>query len=220
MRRAFRSLCWGFHAPGGAVLWWLIKQTGHLHILGELLFEQMGEHDVAAAMREKDAALGLGLDAEGLVRHLEIPRVAYTVGDPRVVAPMIESDGFQGETIGDRFRREGLVIVPADDDLLNGWQRCQALLQSDPAGVPWLTVDPSCRELVQAIPAGLQDSGDPDDVQRAAPVLVAFRYGAMSRPTPSARLVPAAKMPADCPAAVMATLRRQRSGTRSFGETR
>ncbi len=207
-RRCFRSLAWGYHDPGGIVLWWIIQPTKRLHILDELPFEQMDEADLVMAVKAKDT----------LLRSLDIERVSYTVGTPAIVSTRQKKPGFRGETIGDRLAQYGMPIVPADDDLLNGWKRCQALLKADEQGVPWLTIDPRCVTLIHAIPTGLMDDKHPDEVRTPAPALTALRYGAMSRPTPAVTRA-ILKIPAGSPADIMRKWRDRRGG-RQFGQAR
>lgn len=219
IRRAFRSLVWGFHEPGGIVLWWLIRADGRLHILGELPFEQVDEKTLAVSIKTKDRDLGLGTDPNGDLRMLQISAVSYTVGTPEIVSlPGPKPHGWKGETIGDRLIAHGICVIPADDDRLNGWQRCQTLLQTMVDGEPWLTIDPRCTQLIQAIPTGLRDDKHADDVQNPAPALTAFRYGAMSRPSPMTRTIPVV-IPPGSPADIMQKIREERSGSRTFGRT-
>jgi hypothetical protein len=153
-----------------------VEPTRHLHILSELCFEQWDESELAAAIQVRDRQLHLGSPFS--------LRVRYTVGTPAIVSTTATRPGFRGETIGDRLAAYKILVIPADDDLLNGWKRCHSLFRLDPAGQPWLTIDPACPQLIRAIPSGLRDEKAPDDVRDPHPALTAFRYGAMSRPSP------------------------------------
>lgn len=175
-RKFFRSCVWGFHDPGGIILWWLVQPDRHLHILSEMPFEQLDESELVAQVKTRDRELQLGPPF--------MATVAYTVGTPAIVSTEAKKPGFRGETIGDRLAHYGLIVIPADDDQLNGWKRVQSLLRCDEHGDPWLTIDPSCEQLSRAIPTGLRDEKHPDEVRTAAPALTALRYGAMSRPAP------------------------------------
>ena len=211
--RVCRSLAWGFHDPGGIVLWCLIQPTKHLHIIGELPFEQLDEQELATAIKIRDTQLGIGPNG-----RLEIEHIAYTVGTPEIVSnPKQKKLGFRGETVGDRLLRFGIVVIAADEDVVNGWARCQSLLRSDEAGRPWLTIDPSCTHLIQALPSGLQDAKDVDDILTPAPALTALRFLAMSRPSPMLRSA-ARVMPPGSPADIMRKMRRGQG--RQFGEAR
>lgn len=187
----FRSLAYGYHEPGGMVLWWLIQPTKHLHILSELPIEERDEEELATEIKARDRLLGIGTDAEGMMLYLAVPMVAYTVGSPEIVSNLKQRKaGFRGETIGDRLLRHGVVVIPADDDRLNGWARCLSLFKKDPQGQPWLTIAPSCKQLIQSIPASLLDEKHEDDIVNESPAMKAFRYGAMSRPSPETYVAP------------------------------
>jgi hypothetical protein len=202
------------------VLWWLIQITGHLHILGELPFEQMDEQDLASAIKTTDRTLGIGVHPDGGCLHLGIPHVAYTVGTPEIIANLKQKKpGFRGETIGDALLHYGIVVTPADEDAVNGWKRCQSLLRTDPDGQPWLTIDPACTHLTNAIRSGLQDAAHTDDVSNPAPALVAFRYGAMTRPTPY-QFQQRGEIPPGSPADIMRKLREARSQGRHSWQVR
>lgn len=175
-RSWFRSLVWQYHDPGGVVLWWRVAPTRHLHIAAEMPFERLDESEVVQKIKERDRQLRVNPPFHATIR--------YTVGTPAIISTESKKPGFRGETIGDRLAHYGLVVVAADDDLLNGWKRVQSLLRLDPQGEPWLTIDPSCEQLSRAIPTGLRDEKHPDEVRTAAPALTALRYGAMSRPSP------------------------------------
>lgn len=219
-RRAFRSLSWGFHSPGGMVLWWIIQSSRHLHILDEMAFEQLDEQSLASAVKSKDRELGIGKHPDGGLLALEVPSVSYTVSTPEIVSNIGERKrGIKGETIGDRLLKYGVVVIAADDDRLNGWQRCQSFLQTTLDGKPALTIDTRCKQLIHAIPTGLQDSKHTDDIRDPSPALTAFRFGAMSRPTPMA-YTPVVRIPAGSPADVMRKIRSERDGNRAFGEAR
>lgn len=219
-RKAFRSLAWAYHEPGGIVLWWLIRADRRLHILDELPFDQKDEKALAESIKAKDAELGIGYDTKGDLRKLQIAAIGYTVGTPEIVSkPGPKPFGWKGETIGDRLITHGILVTPADDDRLNGWQRCQTLLQTYVDGEPWLTIDPRCTQLIQAIPTGLRDDKHTDDVQNPAPALTAFRYGAMSRPSPSVKPL-VVKIPAGSPADIMRKIRDGKSANRQFGQAR
>lgn len=188
MTAAFRSLSWGYHEPGGCVLWWQVEDSRALHIAAELAFQQLDESELVAQVTATDRALG-------------IRRVAYTVGTPAIVSALTPS-GMQGETVGDRLGLYGMPIIAADDDRVNGWKRCHSLLRMSAYGVPWLTMDPSCAQLIRAMPTGLRADTDPDDVRDPHPALTALRYGAMSRPAPETHVLPVV-YPAGSPGAVM-----------------
>ena len=68
-----------------------------------------------------------------------------------------------------------------------GWQRLRHWLVPAPDGIPWLTIDPSCRYLRRTLPGLISDVRDPEDVNTEGDdhAADALRYGLMSRPSPT-----------------------------------
>jgi hypothetical protein len=186
----FRSMDWGYNSPG-CVLWWAVLPDGHLHIRGELKFQQDDVAEVKKKILAKDKALGL-------------KRPIPLYGDPAMQAKTGQRN-IHGASISEAL---GCGYVPADNDRFNGWARCHQILRDDLQGKPWLTVSPDCRYLVRSIPAAKSDKKDLDDVDTTMDdhALDAWRYGAMSRPAPHlVRTAPT--IPPGSPAAIMAKLR-------------
>jgi len=113
-------------------------------------------------------------------RELELKKVAYVVADPSMWA---KTGHGRGESIAETLMRHGLPMLKGDNDRKNGWQRCHELLRLAPDGLPWLTVDASCRYGLRSLPAQMSDKKDPDDIDTGGDDhwVDAWRYGAMSR---------------------------------------
>jgi hypothetical protein len=168
--RWFRSMDWGYHAPG-CVFWWVVLPDGHLHIASELKFRQEDVQSVKGKILARDRELGLR-------GHVAL------YGDPAMQAKTGQTT-IHGASIAEQL---GCGYLPADHDRFNGWTRCHQLLRMDSQGEPWLTVDPGCRYLIRSIPAAKSDKTDLDDVDTTLDdhALDAWRYGAMSRSAPRA----------------------------------
>ena len=171
--RWFRSMDWGYHAPG-CVLWWVVLPDGHLHIRSDLKFQQDDVQAVKEKILKRDKQLGLR-------GHLLL------YGDPAMQAKTGQAT-MHGASIAEQL---GCGYLPADHDRFNGWTRCHQLLRNDTQGEPWMTVDPDCRYLIRSIPAAKSDKTDLDDVDTTMDdhALDAWRYGAMSRSAPRAGTV-------------------------------
>lgn len=205
----FRALSYGFHAPlntslpAGAVLWFRVKDTPHVRVIGELGMQQSSEPELADQIRATDRRLGV------------TPR--YTVATPAIFPRKTASyPGVIGQYISQRLAQCGIPTLPADDDALNGWARVQAYLRRSPDGDVWLAIDPSCEELIRSMGSALSDEKHPEELAMTSPFVLALRFGLMSRPAPrtAAQLQ---KIPAGSPAAIMRELRRQASG-RQWGQ--
>jgi len=172
--RWFRSLDWGRNQPG-CVLWWAILADGRLYLRSELKFRDMDEQEVAQRIHAKDAELGV--------------KPTYTAGDPAVfnkTGATHTQAQFTGQSIGETLGFYGIPITKADNDRVNGWQRCHALLRDAPDGKPWQLVHPDCRYLIRSIPNSRSAKNDADDIDTKGDdhAMDAWRYGAMSRPSP------------------------------------
>lgn len=173
--RWFRSLDWGRNQPG-CVLWWAILPDGRLYVRAELKFQGLEEQEVAQRIHAKDLELGV--------------KPSYTAGDPAVFNKTGASHNtpqFTGQSIGETLGYYGIPITKADNDRINGWSRCHALLRDAPDGKPWMLCHPDARYLIRSIPNARSAKGDPDDVDTKMDdhALDAWRYGAMSRPSPA-----------------------------------
>lgn len=170
---AFCSMDWGFNAPG-CVLWWVALPDGHYHIASEWKFQGQSAEQAATTIKERTRALG--------VKHLR-----YVACDP---AMKQKTGAGKGESIFETLQRRGLPMRASDNDRFNGWMRCHELLQTAPDGLPWLSVEPTCRYLIRSIAGAVSHPHDPDDVDTNSDdhALDAWRYGAMSRPSPTAKV--------------------------------
>ena len=173
--RWFRSLDWGYNAPG-CVLWWVVLSDGRLYLRSELKFQRRDVSEVARLIKERDAELGL---------TKPIP----TYADPSIWAKTGNSTKTktQGESVAETFALMRLAMTKGDNDRYNGWMRCHQILRPAPDGQPWCLVHPDCRYLIRSIAAAKSNEKDPDDVDTTSDdhALDAWRYGAMSRPAPS-----------------------------------
>lgn len=173
----FRSMDWGRNQPG-CVLWWTVLPDHLLYIRQEYKFQGMSEHEVAGAVKKIDATLGL-------------TRLGYTAADPSIfnqTGATHQRAQFIGQSIGESLNYYGLHLIRGDNDRFNGWGRCHSLLRPAPDGTPWLTIHPDCRYLIRSIAGAVSAADRPDDVDTTSDdhALDAWRYGAMSRPSPAA----------------------------------
>lgn len=189
--RWFASLHFRFNEPGHALLW-AILPTRHLYIRGVLRFEQMNEDALVNALDRFAQSFGL-------------QRMPFTVATPPLFTKPSD-DRIVGQSIGETLQVCGLPVIAADDDALNGWKRCHALLRNDPNGIPWLRVHSSCVDLINGLSNAMSDDDDADLIVSESPMLSAlhaFRYGAMSRPTYEYAHAAPTNYPKGTPGAIM-----------------
>jgi hypothetical protein len=172
----FGSLDWGYNAPGCFLLW-ICLADGHYHLLREYKFQRTNVYDVGLEIKKRLKELGVG-------------RLRYLVADP---ACWQHTGAGRGESIAETLTRPpiNLPMRKGDNDRKNGWQRLHELLRAAPDGAPWVTIDESCTYLRRTIPAAVSSDKDADDVDTTGDdhALDAFRYGAMSRPSPTRKLL-------------------------------
>lgn len=165
---------WGRNAPG-CVLWWVCLLDGHYHIVHEFKFQGMDAEPVATEITKRNKALGF-------------KRLRYVACDPSMKA---KTGHGRGESIMETLQRKGLPMRKGDNDRRNGWARVHELLSLAPDGIPWLTVEPTCKYLIRSMASAISDPKDPEDVDTRTDdhALDALRYGAMSRPSPTSRAI-------------------------------
>lgn len=170
--RWFRSYDYGY-VHKGVCLWWAVLPDGRIYIRHEYVHRFLPILDIATQIRQQTIAL-------------RIPRVSYTVGDKFSLGMRNKDDA--GETRRDIFEQMGIPMDGTSHDREQGWTRCRELLALRPDGQPWVVLHPSCRQLIRELAAAVSDDRHPEDIDEHCDqdALAAFRYGAMSRPSPLA----------------------------------
>lgn len=89
-----------------------------------------------------------------------------------------------GESIAETMLKEGLKLIPADNDRMNGLARVREILKKAPDGKPWLQVFSSCVDTIRTIPSLPYDLRKVEDVDTDAEdhCYDQMRYFLMSRP--------------------------------------
>lgn len=166
----FGSMDWGYNAPG-VMLWWCALPDGHYWIAKEWKFQGRSAEEVAETVLSETKALG-------------IKRLRYIACDPAMKA---KTGAGRGESIMETLQRKRLPMRASDNDRQNGWIRCHQLLREAPDGMPWLSISADCKYGRRTVPAMVQDKKNPDDMDTAKDDhwCDAWRYGAMSRPSPT-----------------------------------
>jgi hypothetical protein len=172
--RWFRSMDWGYNAPG-CVLWWAVLSDGRLYVRSELKFQRMDVSEVVKLIRARDAELGI----RGHITAVADPAIWAKTG-------VAKKTRLQGESVGETLALLKMPFQPGDNERYNGWMRCHQILRTAPDGEPWCLVHPDCRYLVRSIASAKSSETDADDIDTKSDdhALDAWRYGAMSRPAP------------------------------------
>lgn len=169
----FRSMDYGYMDPN-VTLWWAGLPDGRWHVAAEQKRQHCNIPQLAKDIRIQTVNLG-------------IERVRYTVADKYSMGGRT-SDDDKAETRGDTLRKCGISTITVSQDREQGWTRIRELLSVRSDGLPWLTIDPSCRYLIRALSAAVSDKNNPEDIAQFKDdhPLDALRLGAMSLPATAA----------------------------------
>ena len=200
--KRFRSIDWGYTDPC-AVYWHAVGPDSRIYTYRELYITQTNASDVA----KKIAAMSQGED------------IAYTVMSPDAWAKR-GNDAVHGESIAETFIRNGVPVIRADSDRINGWQRMREYMADAPDGKPYWQIFSTCQNLIRTLPTLVHDEHRVEDVSDRCEDHAAesCRYALMSRPSPAgARLgiapddwVPARAIQPGTVASLLDRLRRQK----------
>lgn len=179
--RRFRAMDWGFNDPC-CVLWFAVAPDSHLYVYREIYKTQTQ----ASVMAQRVKNCSIAFDENG---NQYTERITYTAASPDMWQRRGLEDVMGGETIAETFIRNGVPLIKADNDRLNGWMRVRENLAIAPDGKPYLQIFSTCRDLIRTLPILTFDKHDHEDVgdnceDHAAEAL---RYGLMTRPSPAKR---------------------------------
>lgn len=132
---------------------------------------KMDSDSVAQGIRDRENARGVS----GTGQPLET--ILYSVADPSI----FKEDG--GPSIGDRFRRKGVIFRRADNARKSGATEFRNRLIGEDE-IPMIYFFETCVHCIRTIPALESDPLDPEDVDTEGEdhAYDAVRYGVMSRP--------------------------------------
>lgn len=167
--KRFRAMDWGFNDPC-AIGWFAVGPDQHIYLYRELTMQETLSRDVA----------------KRIVELSEGEHIAYTVASPDMWQRRGQSD-IEGESIAETFARNGVPLLKADNSRVIGWNRVRENLAVSPDGKPYVQVFKNCLKLIETIPLMIYDDKNSEDVADGLPDhwCEMFRYGLMSRPSPS-----------------------------------
>ncbi len=173
-----RAMDWGFSdREPGIVQWYACLPDGTAICFKEFVFHGMTPKEVAKETLKR---------SEGM-------KVRYTTGDPMMWQAR------QGETIAETMARNGLSMIPAENERENGWVRMHSWLietVNDGTGerprIQFLRGSPGgalgCPHTIKAIPSAQTKENNPHDLEGPfEDPLDTARYFVMSRPSASKR---------------------------------
>lgn len=91
---------------------------------------------------------------------LDLDSFSWIRGDPSMFIK--QPDG--SRSIADQFIEQGVNIIPANNDRINGWMALRNWLSLAPDGMPYLLINPFCHNLVRTIPEMIHDENNVEDL--------------------------------------------------------
>lgn len=180
--KRYIAMDWGSNKPF-AVGWFAQDEDGRSYMYRELYMNS----------QEFEQEFGKPLTAKRLARViLSINRNAkeiyeYMVCDPSMWNKILlgeKTSITQGESYAEVMINQGLRMVRADNDRINGLGRFREALSIAPDGKPWFQVFKTCYNTIETIPALVYDKVRVEDVDSDGPdhAYDMARYYFMSRP--------------------------------------
>lgn len=206
-----RWIDWGYDPHYGMCLWVACLPNGRLYIFYEWKFNGANAREklVGSEVAKKIRAYTV----DEILPLVKAKRISKSIADPS----MKSGDGHSGEDYMETFARNGVPLIPADNDRVMGWGRLRHWFRLAPDGLPWMMFHPRCVTTIRTIPGVVRDKNDPDDIDTNGedhPVDT-IRYGVMARPTPTVMRLPHIYISSDSPAALLKSL--QPSTIRNLG---
>lgn len=140
--RFFRSMDWGYKAPG-VIHWWAIDDDGTLFCIKELRFQGKTDIEVAAMVRAIEEILGLWHKNESLITG-------------PADTQLWEQRGGAGKSMGEVFREAGVPWVRADKKsrITNAQHLIKRLRDHDDGTkIPGIVFFSSCKYIINTLPA-------------------------------------------------------------------
>lgn len=168
--KRFRAMDWGYNDPC-CILWFAVAPDRHIFV-----YDEIYQNLTPASEMAKKA-----------VKRTGSQKIAYTVASPDMWQNRGARDVLGGESIADTFCICKMPVSKADNNRMNGWSRVRENLAIAPDGKPYVQIFSTCRNLIRTIPVLTYDKNDHEDVSAYCEdhACEAFRYGLMSRPSPS-----------------------------------
>lgn len=109
--------------------------------------------------------------------------IEYTVCDPSMGAKR----GGTGSSPQENYAAEDVILVPGNNQRVNGWMSVRNLLALRPNGKPGVKVFTTCRNFKRELEEAITDEANPEDLNSDGSdhAIDAFRYFCSSRPEPA-----------------------------------
>jgi hypothetical protein len=175
------SIDWGVNAPF-CVLWFVEGYDKRVYCTRELYMNGV----------EFEKIMGVGLTPRKLAQTINVinKRMGWENYEYAVADPSCWNHPEGGESIAETMMNEGLKMIKADNDRINGLSRVREYISLAPDGKPYLQFFKSCQRSILSIPSLSYDERKLEDVDTASDDhgYDSLRYFLMSRPSKTTNL--------------------------------
>lgn len=156
----FRSIDYGYSPAPVAVYWFAVDYDGYVYVYRELYQTELTYKELAKKIVEMTP---------------EDETIEYTVADTDMFAKTRDT----GEYGCDTMAENGVPIISANKDRINGWNLLRQFLKEE--RIVWFS---TCNNAIRTIPTLVHDKNKPEDLQKGGDDHCAdsIRYGIMSLP--------------------------------------
>lgn len=162
----YQSLDWGYEKPLSAHWWAVPPAMDHVYCIREYYVTRKNS-DVAAGEIHEISCKMFGRDyiSSGRIKKMySDPSIWHQVGRNKS-GKMIAEDFLANiqETLPDGEKRS-LLIVPADNSRVQGWNVFRKMLSIQPDGKPFAMWFETCENAIRTIPEMVHDKNKPEDL--------------------------------------------------------
>jgi hypothetical protein len=102
--------------------------------------------------------------AELIKRAVHLEQFDRISADPSIFHK--KDDG--SRSIADQFKENDVLLLPANNDRIGGWEVVKNWMSIAPDGLPYLLISEMCTNLIRTIPAQIHDENNPEDLDTNA----------------------------------------------------
>ena len=155
--KKFRAYDHGRENPA-CMKWYALDYDGKVFAYKELYVKGLNVDQIAEKINEMSITL------DSTTGKLVPEQYEYTVADPSIFARTGFVDKFGGQTIAETFARYGIMMIPASNRRIDGWNLMHQYYDWNEKKQPKLVYFNTCFDSIRTIPNLIHDNIRPEDV--------------------------------------------------------